>query len=493
MGRTMRMAEWMQTSGVTFGTSGARGLVSAMTDEVCFGYTRAFLDHLQAQGMFATHGRVAIAGDLRPSTTRMLDAVRAAVEHGAAQAVVCGRIPTPALALHGLEQGIPSVMVTGSHIPDDRNGIKFNRPDGEILKTDEAAIAQRTVELPHWFDAHGMLQAAHCPAPLPPSHLAAERYVERYCGAFAAGALTGRRVGVYGHSSVGRELLVEILTALGADVLRLGWSERFIPVDTEAIRAEDVRLARGWAREAQLFAIVSADGDADRPLIADAQGRWLRGDIAALLAARFVAADTVVCPVSCNTAVEACGAFARVARTRIGSPYVIEAMQRALADGGRRVVGYEANGGFLSVTPLALAAGGTLSPLPTRDAVVVCLAVLVDAAQRDISIAQLRATLPDRFTASDRLAGMAPERSRRLIDELTGGGAPAIQVMLPMLGTVRDVNVVDGLRVTFAGGEIVHWRPSGNAPELRCYAEAATEARAEALCRIALEGLATRG
>ena len=36
-------------------------------------------------------------------------------------------------------------MVTGSHIPDDRNGIKFNKIEGEILKNDEAEIRKQVV------------------------------------------------------------------------------------------------------------------------------------------------------------------------------------------------------------------------------------------------------------------------------------------------------------------------------------------------------------
>jgi hypothetical protein len=34
------------------------------------------------------------------------------------------------------------------------------------------------------------------------------------------------------------------------------------------------------------------------------------------------------------------------------------------------------------------------------------------------------------------------------------------------------------LRIVFANGEIIHLRPSGNAPEFRCYAEASSDARA---------------
>ncbi|MEY4891003.1 MAG: hypothetical protein RIQ75_2133, partial [Pseudomonadota bacterium] len=51
---------------------------------------------------------------------------------------------------------------------------------------------------------------------------------------------------------------------------------------------------------------------------------------------------------------------------------------------------------------------------------------------------------------------------------------------------------LDGVRMTFANGRIIHLRGSGNAPELRCYAEAENKALAEALSRQALSWVAKR-
>ena len=45
-------------------------------------------------------------------------------------------------------------------------------------------------------------------------------------------------------------------------------------------------------------------------------------------------------------------------------------------------------------------------------------------------------------------------------------------------GTVKSVDATDGVRITFASEEVVHLRPSGNAPEFRCYTESDTDARA---------------
>ena len=478
----------MDQSGVAFGTSGARGLVSAMTDEVCYTYTRGFLQYLQQQGDVERGGRVAVAGDLRSSTPRIMCAVMKAIADHGNVPINGGHVPSPAVAQFGFDEGIPSIMVTGSHIPDDRNGIKFNRPKSELLKSDEPGMKEQVAQLPADFDDNGAFLASAERAAPAVEPLIERRYVQRYFDAFGKGVLAGAQVGLFEHSAVGRDILFELLTGLGATVTRLGRSDAFIPVDTEAIREEDVVSAAGWAKAHQLDAIVSTDGDSDRPLVSDEQGKWLRGDVAGILTAKFLGATFVATPVSCNTAVEKCGAFGRVARTRIGSPYVIEAMNSALG-GSEKVVGYEANGGFLTATDFQLK--NKLPALPTRDAVLVHLAVILSARAQNITISRLLASLPPRFTDSDRLEEFPTALSKQRIAELSQGGAPAIVSAFPAFGAVKDVSTVDGLRITFASEEVVHLRPSGNAPELRCYTEASSEARARALNGQALAVLRT--
>ena len=57
-------------------------------------------------------------------------------------------------------------------------------------------------------------------------------------------------------------------------------------------------------------------------------------------------------------------------------------------------------------------------------------------------------------------------------------------------GNVSALNRTDGLRITFANEEVIHLRPSGNAPEFRCYAEAATDERAREITAHALAKIA---
>jgi phosphomannomutase len=155
------------------------------------------------------------------------------------------------------------------------------------------------------------------------------------------------------------------------------------------------------------------------------------------------------------------------------------------------VVGYEANGGFLTASPVRLG-DGELRALPTRDAVIVILAVLVSAAQRGVPVSGLLAELPPRFTASDRLRDFPAAAGAALLENLSRGSESEnrdafARALAPALGggagAVAALDRTDGLRATLGSGEIVHLRPSGNAPEFRCYTEADSEDRAVALAR----------
>lgn len=484
---TKSVQDLVQASGVAFGTSGARGLVTAMTDEVCYGYTTGFLRHLQAEDCWQPGVNVALAGDLRPSTPRILAACSAAIRDLGAEPEFCGFVPTPALAYHSMGRRMPAIMVTGSHIPDDRNGIKFYQPDGEILKDDEPKILSQEVGLRHWAPS-GMLDAL---PPLGPARDITAPYIARYVDYFGKEYLRGMHIGVYQHSAVGRDVLSQLLGALGAAVIELGRSDAFVPVDTEAVRPEDMALARQWAADHSFDAIVSTDGDSDRPLVADEHGEWLRGDVLAMLCAVQLGMETVVTPVSSNTVVERCAVFESVLRTRIGSPYVIAAMRSELAKGKSMVCGYEANGGFLLGSDLR-SAGAGLSALPTRDAVLPIIAVL--AAARGSSLSQVAASLPPRMTYSARITDFASERSACLLKWLADSSHDELGAVFGSLagGPLQSVDVTDGFRMRFTNDRIIHLRRSGNAPELRCYAEAEESRMAQEIADRALDYVSQR-
>ena len=169
-------------------------------------------------------------------------------------------------------------------------------------------------------------------------------------------------------------------------------------------------------------------------------------------------------------------------------------MTEATAAGAKRVVGYEANGGFLLNSNIE-ANGRLLRALPTRDAVIVILGILLLAKSQGQTISALAAGLPPRFTASDRIKNFPTEKSQALLASLNSGNDATDRAALETLfggicGRVAGINQTDGLRITFANEEIIHLRPSGNAPELRCYAEAETDERARKITADALAKIA---
>jgi phosphomannomutase len=450
--------------------------VTELNGVPAFAYTRAFAEMLKEDGSAAaSQGKVLVGRDLRESSPSIAQLCCSALQESGLVAVDCGALPTPALACHGMRFGLPAIMVTGSHIPDDRNGLKFYRAQGEIDKQDEASILS-------W---HSKLRISSLPehartlrAEAPDTNLVVA-YKARYLNYFGAGALAGLTVGVYQHSSVARDIIVEILEALGARVVPLGRATGFIPVDTEALREEDAVLARQWANKQTLDAIVSTDGDADRPLVSDAGGAFLRGDLVGAITAKSLGADAIVTPVTSNSALEASGAFETVIRTRVGSPYVIEGMKEAVQSGAQAVVGFEANGGVLLGSEF-VREGRTLTALPTRDAMLPILCALEVIITHGKPLAEIGAAFSFKAAASNRLEHIATDKSAAFVSRLQHDEAFLSDLMAP-LGGADGISTRDGLRITGRNGEVVHFRPSGNAPELRVYVEAMTPARAESL------------
>ena len=454
-------------SSLNFGTSGLRGLVEDLVGAPSRDWTSAFLKHLAASGRPAHE--LLIGRDLRASSPEIASACFEAAQAFGVRAHDCGAVPTPALAFAALESGAPAVMVTGSHIPDDRNGLKFYRADGEIDKQDEAAVRAC------FAGGAGYGGVENGPAAETLEILSA--YRQRYTAFFGETALVGLRIGVYQHSSVARDLLVDVLAACGAEAVPFGRSDAFVPVDTEAHRPEDVQLLGDAARDGGFDALVSTDGDADRPLVADETGTILRGDVIGLLTARHLGLATIVTPVTSSSALESASFVGAVVRTRVGSPYVIEGIEAARREGHRGVVGFEANGGVLLGS--AVTRGGvTLSALPTRDAVLPILSTLCEIKRTGQPLSRIVADLKAGHIAAHRLKDIDDRARAVFLDRLSSDEAFVADFFAPV-GQIAAQDRIDGIRTRLRDGTIIHYRASGNAPELRCYVEAESAERAQ--------------
>jgi len=526
-----------------FGTSGRRGLVADLTQLEVYTNVIGELEYLQSlapeAGGVVRGDEFYFAYDLRPSSTAFVpgenrrgeicQAAERGIEDAGMRPVNLGAVPTPALAYYAFSRAKGSIMVTGSHIPFDRNGYKLNTSQGELLKEHEDPINQAVRQVRErlsaqpfgesLFDETGMFKEGHRDLG-PASDDAKSAYLRRYQAFFEGCSLEGKCIVVYQHSAVGRDLLVELLRHFGAEAIPAGRSSTFVPIDTENIGAAQLAAIQELADQAgvhhKLDAVVSLDGDSDRPLLlgiepGTGKARFFGGDLVGMIAARYLSADSVVVPISCNDAIDRFELSKVVEpKTRIGSPYVIRGMRAAREKGRRAVCGWEANGGFLTGSDITRN-GCVLEALPTRDAALPLLCALFAAAGKNLSLVQLFASLPARYSKAALLQQFPRSTGLRLVAcytpenaairdvnfsgeraaawhedrspiELSAEAAQQIAAIRRNLGhffssavgpeAITHLNYTDGVRIAFANGDVAHFRPSGNADEFRIYAVA---------------------
>jgi phosphomannomutase len=559
MGKSKTLRELLNYQPVPakFGTSGVRALVTDLTDLEVYCLTMGALRYFESSNKISTHTndqndiKIPVACDLRSSSDRLLKATAKAIIDAGYQIDFQGKIPTPALTFYALQQGIASFIITGSHIPADRNGQKANRCDGEVLKTDEQGIVENVNRIRELlfsqpaiesvFDEKGMIKQEFS-VTIPESNNAAiKSYRQRYQSIFPDKVLKGKRFLFFQYSAVGRDLIPEMIRDCGAEVIEAGRSEQFVPIDTEAISQNHLQMLKQLLLENQdqgpFDAIISTDGDSDRPLVIavnyqdqEARLQFIPGDLLGIVVADYLQADSISVPISSNPAVHEFFANKKIntKKTRIGSPFVIAAMQQALAAGFNRVVSWEANGGFLSGSDISVN-NNLLNALPTRDAVLPILCALHAASDNGIGLSELFSRLPKWYGKAGLIDDFPQEISQKMLATFKPDHDAIVSTeFFPERIEVKDVNdqvleqwdlsddkaiaalanrdqlksvftdtqgfseifcinTLDGIRCFFANDQIAHVRPSGNAPQLRIYAHARTQSRADNIVETALK------
>lgn len=519
-------------SPLNFGTSGIRALVTDMTDMECYINTRGFIKYLIEIKEIEKGSKIAIGGDLRSSTPRIMSAVHKAIIDENCQSVYCGYVPTPALSYYAWNRKLPAIMITGSHIPDDRNGIKFIKSFEEVLKNDEKDIL-KNVEIAReeeyskkdeesLFNIDGKFKNTIELPVISEENIALKEFTNRYTSIFPSNILNGKKILLYEQSAVGRDLLKNILISLGAEVIGVERSDIFIPIDTEKISEHTSELFKKLAKEYNPFTIVSTDGDSDRPILVDENGTFLPGDLLGLLVSLYLKPDFVSIPVSSNdAAVSALNDLnIKYILTKIGSPYCIASMNEQLQNNpNNKVVSWERNGGYLLGSNWIIN-NKTLKSLPTRDSILPILISLIFAVEEDTSISSLiDSKLPHRIIVSDSVDNntngcekYSSEIGKIIINHFTIKNYNLIQIdyndeikITPnelmsvkiqneakMIKTnlelyfnaklgyqpIKSINYIDGIRICFFNNDVVHLRPSSNSSEFRLYVTTDTAERA---------------
>lgn len=508
-------------SPLRFGTSGVRAPVEDMTDTECYINTCGFIEYLYKIKEIKTGGNIVLGGDLRSSTPRIMKAIHKAILDEGCQTIYCGFVPTPTLSYYAWKRHFPAIMVTGSHIPEELNGIKFIKSSGEVLKDDEKDILAQVAlvrekeylknEDESLFNDKGFFKQSIELPHISEEKNALSEFQKRYTDIFPSNTFVGKKIVLYEQSAVGRDLLKNVLVSLGAEVICFGRSDKFISIDTEKMPDSVINLLKQLAREFQPFAIVSTDGDSDRPILADENGSFLLGDLLGTLVSLYLKPDFAFLTATCDDAAKVTleKSDIKVDLTKVGSPYLIAFMNKKLSENpNAKVVSWERNGGYLLGSNL-IVNNKILSSLPTRDSILPILIAIIFAVEEGVPLSSLiNSKLSHRFNFSDAINdktkgceyydahlgetiidSFSPKnfdiKELDLTSENINQEAKDIKLRLELyfnstLGytEIVSINYLDGVRISFLNSDIVHIRPSRNAPEFRFYIAANTKERA---------------
>jgi phosphoglucosamine mutase len=404
-----------------FGTDGVRGIVGEFV-------TVDLVERLgKASALWSNGGRVFVGRDTRGSGEELEEAFARGVVSAGGSAVLAGVVPTPAVALLGLDLG---VVITASHNPPEYNGVKFFDRNGRKLSD----TAEEEIEA--LFDA---------PAPgggeIDRVGIAADSYLEHVLERFGTD-LSGMRIAVDCANGAYAGLASRAFTDLGAEIATIGDAPDGNNINvgcgaTDLAALQELVLSGGFDLG------VAFDGDGDRMLAVDEHGDTVDGDqIVAVLALHLgvgLVAVTTMANLGFHRLMEERGI--RVITTDVGDRYVLEALYR---EGG--ILGGEQSGHVICLRDHVTGDG-------------LASALLLCAAVRGSTLSAA-ASVMERY----------PQAKRNLP---RAGRGPLPQSLLDRL---EQVNVeLDG-----EGRVLV--RASGTEPVVRVLAEASTEAEAEILC-----------
>jgi phosphoglucosamine mutase len=404
-----------------FGTDGVRGIVGEDLTPDLVGRLG------KAAALWSGGGRVFVGRDTRASGPELEDAFAQGVVAAGGNAVLGGVLPTPAVALLALDLG---AVISASHNPPQYNGVKIFGRGGQKLTDAEEEEIEALMDAPSVAEPGRVDRVAIAPD----SYLG--HIVERF-----GSQLAGLRVAVDCANGAYSEIAPKAFEALGARVTAVAAAPDGTNINV-GCGATDMRALQQLVTSGDFDLGVAFDGDGDRVLAVDAEGRIVDGDQILAVLAVHLRVDLVVVTVMTNLGFHRFAADhgIRVVTTDVGDRYVLEALRR---EGG--VLGGEQSGHII-----------VLRDHVTGDGL--AAALLLCGALEGRTLAEVAAVMPQYPQAKENVA----VRTKTFSDDLR-------EAIARLNGELGD----DG-RVLV--------RPSGTEPVVRILTEAPTARQAVDVC-----------
>jgi phosphomannomutase/phosphoglucomutase len=436
-----------------FGTNGVRFIpgVSHSLDFV--------IGLAEAMGTYFKGGEILVGQDGRVSSPALANAAVSGLMSSGADVAEAGLVPTPALQYAVKTMKFRGgVMITASHNPPEYNGLKVSGPDGvEIPRLDEQRIEKIFQEGSQTRADWKSIGVAR------PEPSVVRNYVSGVKSKVNSKLIADRKFTIVmdlgnGAQSVAAPYLVE---ALGCKLITLnsvvdGTFPGRGPEPTPTTLGDLSNAVKAVGAD---FG-VAFDGDGDRSMFCDEDGRVLWGDQSGCLVADYVLEKhpeaTVVTSVASTQAIEAVAKRhgAKVLRTRVGSVDVARTMIERNA-----VFGFEENGGCIYQPHIAVRDGAMTTALMLE-----CIAARGMAFSKALSF-----VVPKFYQAKTKL-------------EVDGKKVGAIMRAVERQAK-GEVEKVDGIKIWTDEHSWVLVRPSGTEPIVRIFSESDSQEKAELLVK----------
>jgi len=386
-----------------FGTDGVRGQANSwpMTADMALRLGAAAGRYFRTDKQ---EHRVVIGKDTRRSGYMLEYSLTAGFTSTGMDVFLLGPVPTPAIGYltHSLRADV-GVMISASHNPASDNGIKLFGPDGFKLSDEAEGAIERLLE-------EGVSLSA-------PDNIGRARRVDDARGRYVEYAKTtfpsrrrlgGLRIVIDCANGAAYRTAPEVLWELGAEVIPLGVQPDGYNINLNCGSTRPEAAARK-VLETRADLGICLDGDADRVVLIDEQGRVADGDqFMALIATRWaregrLAGDTLVATVMSNLGLERHLATQGIAlkRTPVGDRNVVEAMRA----GGHNLGGEQS--GHIVMTDYATTGDGLIGALQF-------LAAMVETGQTASQLAQVFEPVPQRLVNVRFAEGKTPLKTDRV-------------------------------------------------------------------------------
>ncbi len=424
-----------------FGSSGIRGpFGEKITPQLASDVGRA---------VGSVYSRVVIGWDTRTTSELLGNALASGLMSAGARVGICGMVSTPTLA-HATSGHDCGIMITASHNPPVDNGLKFWNPDGssfdsrQMQELEDILLGQK-FKMASWDKVGNSFIIED----------AVEKHITKIIDQI--GQLSGKVVVDCGNGAASN-ISPYVLRRLGCEVIALNAQpDGTFPGRSSEPTAENTVLLAECVKKSGAVVGIAHDGDGDRMLAVDENGRFIDGDTLLPIFAKMEGRESIVVPLNVSIGVDRYIPDVKVVRCKVGDVYVAEKIKEVNAN-----FGGEESGTWIfpenSYCPDGVFAAARLVKIASERP----LSQYVDELPK---FHIFRKRIP--FGQMDRIQAMGE------LHELMKAWSP------------NDISDMDGLYASFNDGWVL-LRPSGTEPKLKVVVEGETEARAGELTNMAL-------